>query len=172
MKQRKVERSKIEWKCAQFSRTVSVTYTNLLTTQQKLYFSFSSILSLEDKSILSATTAKCIPRRVRCIILRSSGRRRRGETSINGFHPFAPFEVSGAFSDQLMALNSLKLFNRRSQDLHFIVRKRWVKDCPYTASAAVYNSPFALLRGFLQYVMSFTEPYNLQRLGFPLSDDG
>ena len=61
------------------SRTVGVTYTDLLTTQ---YFSFSSLLSVEDKSSLSATTAS------RSIIphaLQSSGRQRHGDTSINHF---------------------------------------------------------------------------------------
>ena len=61
------------------------TFRPLLTTQ---YFSFSSLLLVENKSSLSATTKKCRLRWVGSIILhalQSLGRRRRSDTSINLF---------------------------------------------------------------------------------------
>ena len=48
--------------------------------------------------------------------------------------------------------------------IHSEVMLRWVVDLPYTASAVACNSSFALLRRFLQYVTSLTEPHNLQQL--------
>ena len=136
-----------------------------------------------------------------------AGSRRRGDNN-KSFHPFAPLEVTLAFSDQGPEYS--KLFSHRSQDLHsrpgfnsfrgnyqmsrrssthslghrLDFRRSLVSGLPSPrrvrgrsagsfpeqrlviepTSAVACNSSFALLRSFLRYVTSLTEPHYLQQL--------
>ena len=109
----------------------------------KLYFSFSSLLSVNDESILYFKKY---------------------------FYFFAPFEVTLAFCDQGSEFSKIiwSSLTRPTQmwSQLFIPRLR---SSTYTASAAASNSTFAFLRRFLRCVTSLTEPHNLQR--FPLSHE-
>ena len=106
------------YKSAPFSRTVGFIGTI------KIIFFLSSLFLVEDKSSLSETMAKCRPQRVIpssfANYLQSSGRRRRGDTSKiilrKSFHPFAPLEVTLAFSDQDLEYKTiLSPFTRPTQ---------------------------------------------------------
>lgn len=112
----------------------------LVNTYLRFIFSLSCLLSVEDKSSLSKNFGEMQTAMSLSIILRtleSSGSRRRGDTN-KSFHPFAPVEVTLAFSDQGPE-NSKTILSPLTLDLHS--RHGRVKDHPYTASAAIPASP-------------------------------
>ena len=73
--------------------------------------------------------------------------------------PFSPFEVTLPFSDQGPE------YSKTIDKTYISYQDKDESKIFHTQTlAAVCNSPFALMRRFLKYVLWFTEPHNLQQL--------